>query len=276
MKSKHNKKRNTAFVFEALAREATTAIIKGDTERKQKVVSIVRKHFSGDSLLKKDLECYRSLYENQNLDQDTCKKILETVTSMKRLIDPDGLFKQQTEVIKDINKDLGSATFNNFVPNYKTLATIAKMFNTDSPKQRVMLESKVIEGMKNSTHTNNLEPIDSLTFSTFAKKFNKKYESSLLSEQKALLNYYISSFAQDDLETKIFINNEISRLKESLDAALTMKEISEDKEMVRKTKLVKERIQSLSEKQKLDESCLLLLMRTQELVREVERDAGNS
>ena len=54
--NKHNKKRNTAFVFEALAREATTATIKGDQERKAKVVSIVRKHFTGDSLLRKDLE----------------------------------------------------------------------------------------------------------------------------------------------------------------------------------------------------------------------------
>ena len=75
MKNKHNKKRNTAFVFEALAREATVAIIKGDTERKAKVISIVRKHFTGDSLLKKDLECYRSLYENQNLDETTSKKL---------------------------------------------------------------------------------------------------------------------------------------------------------------------------------------------------------
>ena len=89
MKNKHNKKRNTAFVFEALAREATVAIIKGDNERKAKVVSIVRKHFTGDSLLKKDLECYRSLYENQNLDETTSKKIVEAVMAAKRLIDPD-------------------------------------------------------------------------------------------------------------------------------------------------------------------------------------------
>ena len=38
MKIKHNKKRNTAFVFESLMREATVAIIKGDTERKETVV----------------------------------------------------------------------------------------------------------------------------------------------------------------------------------------------------------------------------------------------
>ena len=117
MKNKHNKKRNTAFVFEALAREATVAIIKGDNDRKAKVVSIVRKHFTGDSLLKKDLECYRSLYENQNLDETTSKKIVEAVMAAKRLIDPDGLFKQQTQVINDINKELSPQTFNNFVPN---------------------------------------------------------------------------------------------------------------------------------------------------------------
>ena len=100
MKNKHNKKRNTAFVFEALAREATVAIIKGDAERKQKVVSIVRKHFADDSILRKDLECYRSLYENQDLDEKTSNKILESVMISKRLIDPEGLFKQQTELIK--------------------------------------------------------------------------------------------------------------------------------------------------------------------------------
>jgi len=189
MKNKHNKKRNTAFVFEALAREATTAIIKGNQERKVKVVSIIRKHFTGDSLLKKDLECYRSLYENQNLDENTSHKILEAVMAAKRLIDPDGLFKQQTEVINDINKELSPATFNNFVPNYKSLATIAKMFNTDSPKQRVMLESKIVEGMVGKSEEQTLEPIDSLTFVTFTKKFNEKYNGSLLREQKELLNH---------------------------------------------------------------------------------------
>ena len=45
MKNRHNKKRNTAFVFEALSREATVAIIKGDHERMQKVVSMQIKYF---------------------------------------------------------------------------------------------------------------------------------------------------------------------------------------------------------------------------------------
>jgi len=276
MKNKHNKKRNTAFVFEALAREATTAIIKGDQERKAKVVSIVRKHFTGDSLLKKDLECYRSLYENQDLDENTSQKILEAVMAAKRLIDPDGLFKQQTEVINDINKELTPATFNNFVPNYKSLATIAKMFNTDSPKQKVMLESKILEGMVGKLQEQNLEPLDSLTFVTFTKKFNEKYNGSLLREQKELLNHYISSFSHDELETKIYLNRELGRLKQSLSEAVKVEEIANDPEMVKKTNAVKERLESLSGETKLNESTLLTILKTQELVKEIYDDGSNS
>ena len=276
MKSKHNKKRNTAFVFEALSREATVAIIKGDHQRKEKVVSIVRKHFTSDSLLKKDLECYRSLYENQNLDETTSKKIVEAVMAAKRLIDPDGLFKQQTEIINDINKDLSPTTFNNFVPNYKTLATIAKMFNTNSPKQSVMLETKIIDGMTGVIEEQKMEAIDSLTFTTFTKKFNDKYNSSLLREQKELLNHYISSFSHDDLETKIFLNRELGRLKKSLSEAVEVEDIANDPEMVRKTNAVRERLETLSNETSLNESTLLTILKTQELVKEIYDDASNS
>ena len=276
MKNKHNKKRNTAFVFEALAREATVAILKGDIDRKTKVVSIVRKHFTGDSLLKKDLECYRSLYENQNIDEATSKKIVEAVMAAKRLIDPDGLFKQQTEVINDINKELSPQTFNNFVPNYKSLATIAKMFNTNSPKQSVMLESKIIEGMVGKIEEQTMQPIDSLTFATFTKSFNAKYGSSLLNEQKELLNHYISSFSSDELETKIYLNRELGRLKQSLAEAIHIEEIANDPEMVRKTNEIKQRLDGLSKETKLNESTLLTILRTQELVKEIYSDASNS
>ena len=276
MKNRHNKKRNTAFVFEALSREATVAIIKGDHARKEKVVSIVRKHFTGDSLLKKDLECYRSLYENQNLDETTSKKIVEAVMVAKRLIDPDGLFKQQTEVINDINKELSPTTFNNFVPNYKSLATIAKMFNTNSPKQKVMLEGKILEGMVSGADTTPLEPMDSITFRTFTKKFNAKYGDSLLQEQRELLNHYISSFSHDDLETKIYLNRELDRLKQSLSEAVDTEDIANDPEMVRKTNAVRERLESLSKETSLNESTLLTIMRTQELVKEIYNDASNS
>ena len=46
MKIRHNKKRNTAFVYEALVREATVAVLKEDVERRDKTISIIKRHFT--------------------------------------------------------------------------------------------------------------------------------------------------------------------------------------------------------------------------------------
>ena len=46
MKVKHNKKRNTAFVYESLIKEATVAILKNDGSRRDRVVKIIKKHFN--------------------------------------------------------------------------------------------------------------------------------------------------------------------------------------------------------------------------------------
>ncbi len=51
MKNKHNKKRNTAFIYEALIKEVTVAMLRGQTERKRKIVDIIKKHFNPDSEL---------------------------------------------------------------------------------------------------------------------------------------------------------------------------------------------------------------------------------
>ena len=100
MKVKHNKKRNTAFVFEALVREATVAIIKENHEIKDKALAIIKKHFTPGSTLYKDLQNYRSLYEKQNLDKETAEKILKEAKLAGRLLDTQGLFISQTDLIE--------------------------------------------------------------------------------------------------------------------------------------------------------------------------------
>ena len=121
-----------------------------------------------------------------------------------------------------------------------------------------------------------LQPVDSLTFSTFTKKFNEKYGSSLLEEQKSLLNNYISSFSQDDLEAKIYFNRELGRLKQSLSEATKVEEIANDPEMLKKTQAVRERLETLSKETNLNESTLLTIMKTQQLVKEIHTDADHS
>jgi len=151
MKTKHNKKRNTAFVFEALVREATVAILKNDSETRDKATKLIRKHFKVGSALKKDLDCYRSLYENQRLDRLTAEKILKEVKIQKHILDQQGLFREQSDLIRDVNKELNLSVFGNFVPNYKTLATIAQIFSSKiSPKNQIILENEIVKNMMES------------------------------------------------------------------------------------------------------------------------------
>lgn len=276
MKRRHNKKRNTALVYEALIKEATAAILRGDHETKNKVVSIVNKHFGLNSILRKDLQCYQSLAENQGLSREDSKRILNETKLQKRLIDPTGLFKAQTQAIKDINTEIDSDIFNNFVPNYKTLATIDQMFSfKTSPKDKVLLENEVIELMSATAEEDKTETVDNLVISTFIEKFNQKYSGELLDEQRELLTHYIMSFADNAVSLKMFINNEIGRLKEALISSSTnVNEISKDKDMVQKTNQVVEKLESYSNVNVSDD-VLLSVLKTQALVKEIYNNAVN-
>ena len=55
MRLKHNKKRNTAFVYEALVRELTESVVKNNKNKQNKIVSIIKDHFTSDSVLKEEL-----------------------------------------------------------------------------------------------------------------------------------------------------------------------------------------------------------------------------
>ena len=77
MKLKHNKKRNTAFLFETLVRELTRSAIRKDAPTKQKVVNIIKESFDKNSLLHKELELYRTLCETRGVSKDIAEKLLQ-------------------------------------------------------------------------------------------------------------------------------------------------------------------------------------------------------
>jgi hypothetical protein len=277
MKTRHNKKRNTAFVYEALVREATVAMLKKDTKRCNIAVKLLKRHFNDESILRKDLECHRSLYENQNLDEKTSEKILREAKIASRLLDAEGLFKEQSALIHDVNTELEPSVFGNYVPNYKTLASIAQIFSDKtSPKDQVILEGEIIKNMTNTLkEVVTVGEIDSVVIKSFTKKFNNKYKTELLDEQKELLTYYISSFADNALELKIFLNEEIARLKLQLEKARSVQEIQDDSEMLEKTEQVIVRLNEFS-KRPIDDELLLTVMKTQDLVKEIYSDGSRS
>lgn len=270
MKRRHNKKRNTAFVFEALIREATVAIMKENHESKDKVVTIITKHFAPGTLLYKDLQNYRSLYENQNVDRATAEKIVKEARQAGRLMDTQGLFISQSDLIADVNKELTPEVFNNFVPNYKTLASISQMFSDkSSPKNTVILENNIISNMVSSGDTQReMVPIDDIVLNSFVTKFNTKYQDELLENQKNLLTHYITSFTDNGVALKIFLNAEIGRLKEALNHSLSNTHIKGDEDLTAKTNEVLDKLAAFHS-EGISDKVILTVLKTQKLTEEL-------
>jgi|TARA_R110002126_G_scaffold248389_1_gene391277 hypothetical protein len=276
MKIRHNKKRNTAFVYEALIREGTSAILQKDQSRCNRVVAVIKKHFKDGTILKKDLECYKSLYENQNLTELDSARIIKEAKAQKRLIDPSGLFVAQTELIHDINKEVKPSLFNNYVPNYKSLANIYQMFSdSTNPRDAVLLENLVIGNMASPPEQKQENNVDRLVVDTFVNKFNKKYKEELFEEQKALLNLYIQSFVDNSVEFKSFLNEEITRLKRELKEAKLGEHISSDEEMTEKANDILLKLESLK-KTEINDDILLTVLKVQSLIRETNSDGDSN
>jgi hypothetical protein len=143
-----------------------------------------------------------------------------------------------------------------------------------SPKSAVILENNIINNMilpENKQDT--LEPIDNLVLKSFVDKFNEKYQTELLENQKNLLNHYITSFVDNGLGLKMFLNSEIARLKEELTNSLDTKVIKEDTDLVEKTNQVLEKLSSFQDKG-INESAVLTILKTQQLAQEINAD-GN-
>tara|TARA_R110000824_G_scaffold180655_2_gene361161 strand:+ start:5254 stop:6087 length:834 start_codon:yes stop_codon:yes gene_type:complete len=273
---RHNKKRNTAFLYETLINEITKAVISNDKKNIVKISNIVKKYFSSGGILKEEIDLYKTLAETSGLDKDTAEKLLSEVKRVYFSLNRDEVFDEQSKAIKDVNKTLTKDVFSNFVPNYKNLATISQMFSEKTPiKQRVLLEKKILENLtkQNNIDSDTLQPIDDIVYKTFVKKFNEKYSTSLISEQRELLNKYIVSFMDNGVELKIFMNEEAGRLKRAVSVSLGNNEIKHDAEMIKKTKNVLSLLERFKERQ-IDDQMLIKMLKIQDLVKEIQTDAN--
>ena len=106
MRLKHNKKRNTAFVYETLVRELTESVVKNNKNKQNKIVSIIKEHFTDDSTLREELELYKSIYETRDIEKAVAEKIIVEVKNKRASLDNKRLFQEQSALISKINKTL--------------------------------------------------------------------------------------------------------------------------------------------------------------------------
>tara|TARA_B100000131_G_C18102387_1_gene606529 strand:- start:1297 stop:2133 length:837 start_codon:yes stop_codon:yes gene_type:complete len=272
MRLKHNKKRNTAFVYEALIRELTKSVVKNNKNKQNKIVSIMKEHFAQGTELSKELDVYKSIYETTDLEKNVAEKVIVEAKSRYSSLNKGVIFREQSALINKINKTLSKNIFNNFVPNYKNIATVYSIFQDTLPiKDRVLLEENILEQMSSSVEIKQeaQQPMDNIVYGTFVNKFNEEYSNKLSENQKQLLTKYISSFSDNGVEMKYYLNEEIGSLKQRLEQCKTDPDIREDISLKNKIDQVYSILESYKEKD-IDTSLIELVLKTQDLVEEIQ------
>ena len=269
---KHNKKRNTAFLYETLVREVVKQTITKDFDKRDKAITILKEHFTKREILGKELDLYKTLSRSQKMNPLPAEKLIQEAKKEYRKLDSKEIFNEQSAVINKINKTLSNGVYSNFVPNYKDLATLSQIFGDDvSAKSRVLLEEHVLRKLTSSRDMLKEEretKVSKLVVKTFVNKFNQQYAGELLEEQKALLNKYVMSFMNNGVEFKFHLNEELGRLREKLDESLKIEEIKNDKQMADKMKMIISYLEGAGKKP-INRESLQQILKIQTLIQEI-------
>ena len=272
-KIKHNKKRNTIFLYEALVRELTKATVEKNENKREIILDIVKEHFNNKTVMGREVRIYKNILETKDEKHTIAEKILSESKIEYSILDKRQIFSEQSQMISKINKELSKDVFTTFVPNYKNLATLHQVFNNLdlSAKQRVLLEEEALQLMTEASKNNEtkeLKHIDSLVFKSFVERFNTEYVN-LLEEQKTLLSKFIGSGIGNSLEFQMYLDEEIGRLKEQVFEAKQAPEFKQDSDMLEKANQVLNILEGFSQKP-LEDGDLKKILKIQELAREIK------
>jgi len=271
VKISHNKKRNTAFLYETLVRYVTKCVLEEQSEQKKEITSVVRRFFTKGTPLYEELKLYKSVLECTNTSPKMVERVV--VESKRRYdkLDKKKIFSEQSKLIGVLNRKYGRGFYDCFIPNYKSLASVSAIFNDSIPvKTKVLLEQNLVQSLSSAhppAEQHEMMGSNILT-KQFIEKFNDKY-GRLYEEQKCLLNAFILSLSDDGLSLRAFLNEELGRLKKIITESKNLREIEGDPTMLKNT----ERVLTLFEnfkKKAIDAVMLENVLKIQTLAREIQ------
>ena len=273
IKMNHNKKRNTAFLYEALVRHMTKCVLEEQHSQKDQIYSLIKTFFAKGSTLSEELKLFKSVLScsGEKASASTIEKVISEAKRRYDKLDKEEIFTEQSKLIRVVNKKYGKNFYNCFIPNYKDIASISAIFNDSVPvKSKILLEQSLVKSL--SQH----EPLkeehelagSNILMKSFITKFNDKYDN-LHEEQKCLLNAFILSLSDDGLSMKAFLNEELGRLKKVITESKETDEIKNDSMMLENTNKVLALFEDFKTKAVTSDS-LEQILKIQNLAREVQ------
>ena len=283
-KIKHSKFKNTGFIFELLVRQITAEVMSSSKSVAEK---LLKEHFNSKQELSKELKLYQYLINEKYNSESKAEQFINTILEARKKIDEKKLTKEKYNLIKEIKETYNLDEFiKSPISNYKTLASIYKIFETVigdteyDPTDIVSSRFTIAENIINSSIQNKdvklkdavLEEyrkqdddLRAVSYKLLVESFNNKY-SNLTNDQKGLLREYINNINNTGKLSE-YVSNEVTKLVEGL------KEVgSKISDKVTKIKLAETiaNIRKIKSVKKIKEQHLSAMMMTYELLKELK------
>jgi hypothetical protein len=285
-KIKHSKFKNTGFIFELLVRQITSEIMSANKSIAEK---ILKEHFNSKKELSKELKLYQYLINEKYNSESKAEQFINTILEARKKIDEKKLTKEKYILIKEIKETYNLDEFiKSPISNYKTLASIYKIFETVTsdesfdPTDIVSSRFTIAENIINSSIQNKdvkvkdavLEEyrkqdddLRAVSYKLLVESFNSKYKN-LTEDQKGLLREYINNINNTG-KLNQYVNEEVTKLVDSL------KEVgSKISDKVTKIKLAEtiSNVRKIKSVKKIKEQHLSALMMSYELLAELKNN----
>jgi len=284
-KIKHSKFKNTGFIFELLVRQITAEIM---SENKSVAERILKEHFNSKKELSKELKLYQYLINEKYNSEAKANQFINTILEARKRLDEKKLTKEKYNLIKEIKETYNLDEFTkSSISNYKTLASIYKIFETIltdeqyDPTDVVSSRFTIAENIINSSIQNKEvkvkdavleeyrkqdDDLRAVSYKLLVESFNNKY-SNLTNDQKGLLREYINNINNTGKLSE-YVSAEVTKLVEGL------KEIGyKISDKVTKIKLTETiaNIKKIKSVKKIKEQHLSAMMMTYELLSELKQ-----
>jgi hypothetical protein len=285
-KIKHSKFKNTGFIFELLVRQITSEIMSANKSTAER---ILKEHFNSKKELSKELKLYQYLINEKYNSESKAEQFINTILEARKRLDEKKLTKGKYNLIKEIKETYNLDEFiKSSISNYKTLASIYKVFETVStdeqydPTDVVNSRFTITESIINSSIQNKDsklkdavmeeyrkqdEDLRAVSYKLLVESFNNKYKN-LSSQQKGLLKEYINNINNTGKLSE-YVNGEVFNLVNSL------KEVgSKISDKVTKIKLAEtiSNIKKIKSVKRIKEQHLSALMMSYELLAELKNN----
>lgn len=215
MSRTHNKKRNTALLYEFLIKTISSSLVENDKRKSSIALKIIRRYFKSGTELYKEFRIFNALIKTTVSSDSVGTSILKEARAAVESLNHEMLDKEKSLLIRNINHAINDENFyDQPISEYRMYASIQTLFNEwQKPvgtadiallaNYENQLREWLISEKKKEDHTiiDETPGTTRLLMKIMMKKLNEKYSVSLNNDQREIIKAYAFSTANDNQTT---------------------------------------------------------------------------